>query len=39
MRRFDPYDNQCGEAEYDEKGVYGAELIYEYDEIEIYLNK
>lgn len=34
--RIDPYDNQSGEAEYDDHGVRGAELVYRYQEIDIH---
>jgi Transglutaminase-like enzymes, putative cysteine proteases len=34
--RLDPYDNQCGEIEYDDHGIYGSELIYSYHEIDIH---
>ncbi len=33
--RIDPYDNQCGEAEYDDRGLTGAEVEYRYTEIDI----
>jgi transglutaminase-like putative cysteine protease len=36
--RFDPYDNQCGEAEYDDHGLYGPDLVYHYHEIDIHRN-
>lgn len=34
--RIDPYDNQCGEIEYDDRGVYGDDLQYHYEEIDIH---
>lgn len=34
--RIDPYDNQSGEAEYDDHGVKGDDLIYHYQEIDIH---
>ena len=39
FRRMDPYDNQCGEIEYDDRGLYGKDLVYGYHEIDIHLNK
>lgn len=35
--RIDPYDNQCGEIEYEDGGVYGDDLEYSFTPIEIYL--
>ncbi len=35
--RIDPYDNQCGEAEYDDRGLSGEELNYDYEEVDIHL--
>ncbi len=35
--RIDPYDNQCGEMEYEDSGVYGDDLIYRHIPIDIYL--
>lgn len=35
--RLDPYDNQCGEIEYEDCGVYGEALEYKYTPIDIYL--
>lgn len=35
--RLDPYDNQCGEIEYDDCGIYGENLVYSHKPIEIYL--
>ena len=37
--RIDPYDNQCGEAEYDDRGLSGEELNYDYEEVDIHLIK
>lgn len=37
--RLDPYDNQCGEIEYDDHGVYGFDLVYRYCEIDIHRNQ
>lgn len=34
--RADPYDNQCGEAEYDDCGLKAADIVYEYEEIDIH---
>lgn len=34
--RIDPYDNQSGEAEYDDHGVRGSELVYRYQEVDIH---
>lgn len=34
--RQDPYDNQCGEAEYDDCGIYNEHLDYTYTEIDIH---
>lgn len=33
--RIDPYDNQCGEAEYDDRGITAEEIEYQYTEINI----
>lgn len=33
--RIDPYDNQCGEAEYEHRGITGREVEYKYEDIEI----
>ncbi len=35
--RRDPYDNQCGEIEYEDCGVYGDDLIYRHIPIDIHL--
>ncbi len=35
--RLDPYDNQCGEIEYDDCGVYGDDLVYRYIPIDIHI--
>lgn len=35
--RIDPYDNQCGEAEYEHRGITGREVEYDYEDIEIIL--
>lgn len=37
QRRLDPYDNQCGEIEYEDSGVYGDDLIYRHIPIDIHL--
>ena len=37
--RSDPYDNQCGEIEYDDRGLYGTDMIYHYREIDFHRNK
>ena len=34
--RIDPYDNQCGEAEYEERGLSSSEIEYKYTEIDIH---
>ena len=39
FRRADPYDNQCGEVEYDDHGLYSPDIIYGYEEIDIHLNE
>lgn len=36
FRRQDPYDNQVGELEYDDHGVYGSSINYRYEEIDIH---
>ncbi len=35
--RMDPYDNQCGEAEYDDRGLFATEVEYEYTDLGIKL--
>lgn len=37
--RIDPYDNQCGEAEYEDKGIKPKDMRYKYNEIDIHLVK
>ena len=37
--RKDPYDNQCGEIEYEDCGVVGSSLIRSFAPVEIYLKK
>lgn len=37
--RIDPYDNQCGEAEYADHGLKNRDVEYEYKEIEIRLSE
>ncbi|MGN0659408.1 MAG: transglutaminase-like domain-containing protein [Emergencia sp.] len=34
--REDPYDNQCGEVEYEDRGLYGSAWSCAYDEIDIH---
>ena len=34
--RLDPYDNQCGEIEYDGHGLYGSDIIYNYHEVDFH---
>ena len=34
--REDPCDNQCGEVEYMDRGLYGSDWSYEYTEIDIH---
>ena len=34
--RNDPYDNQSGEAEYEDHGVRSDDLLYRYQEIDIH---
>lgn len=36
-RRIDPYDNQCGEAEYEDRGISGDQLNMSYEEVDIHL--
>lgn len=33
--RIDPYDNQCGEAEYEDRGITVKELVYQYTDLGI----
>lgn len=39
FRRQDPYDNQCGEIEYEDHGVYGSDYFSRYCEIDIHRKK
>ncbi|MCL1810128.1 MAG: transglutaminase-like domain-containing protein [Clostridiales bacterium] len=37
FRRLDPFDNQCGEAEYCDHGLYGTDIVYKYHEIDFHM--